>query len=134
MSNNNFEQFFSERLKAADSYCDGDIGPLLKLVPKEGIASFHSPDGETVFGATSVVARFGERAASLTSGGASQIEVLQKVVSGELGFWTGFQTATLNIQGRDDPTHMKIRVTEVFRRIDGAWKLIHRHADRGAKK
>jgi len=24
---------------------------------------------------------------------------------------------------------MRIRVTEVFRKIDGEWRLIHRHAD-----
>jgi hypothetical protein len=24
---------------------------------------------------------------------------------------------------------MRLRVTEVFRRIDGAWMLVHRHAD-----
>jgi ketosteroid isomerase-like protein len=24
---------------------------------------------------------------------------------------------------------MRIRVTELFRRVDGKWRLIHRHAD-----
>ncbi|MDE2450569.1 MAG: nuclear transport factor 2 family protein [Gammaproteobacteria bacterium] len=26
-------------------------------------------------------------------------------------------------------TNMRIRVTELFRKIDGEWRLIHRHAD-----
>jgi ketosteroid isomerase-like protein len=27
---------------------------------------------------------------------------------------------------------MRIRATEIFRRTDGEWKLVHRHADVGA--
>jgi ketosteroid isomerase-like protein len=27
------------------------------------------------------------------------------------------------------PTPLDLRVTEVFRRADGEWKLVHRHAD-----
>jgi ketosteroid isomerase-like protein len=48
--------------------------------------------------------------------------------------WTGFQSAKVKIQGRSDPMDMKLRITELFRRIDGDWKLVHRHADPMADK
>jgi len=35
--------------------------------------------------------------------------------------------------GEDESAEMRIRVTEVFRRADGEWKMIHRHADVGQK-
>jgi len=57
------------------------------------------------------------------------LEVLQMDASGDLAFWTGFQHATVHFGDRDQPVPMRIRVTEVFRRENGKWKLIHRHAD-----
>jgi ketosteroid isomerase-like protein len=57
--------------------------------------------------------------------------VLQKHSDGEMAFWTGYQIAKVQIGDMPKPMKMRIRLTEVFRKIDDAWKMVHRHADMG---
>jgi ketosteroid isomerase-like protein len=133
MSNSDFEDFLAQRSAAAEAYVSGDPEPLNRLVPDTGEGSFHSPSGDSVSGATLVAARYRRDAASFQPGGETRFDILQKGSSGDLGFWTGFQIATVRIAGQDDPVDMRIRVTEIFRRADGEWKMIHRHADVGQK-
>lgn len=80
-------------------------------------------------GAPAVAERYRKDADSFETGGKSRLEVLQKGTSGDLGFWTGFQVATVKPSASAAPLEMRIRVTEVFRNMDGEWKLVHRHAD-----
>ena len=44
-----------------------------------------------------------------------------------LAYWTGVQTFEGTVG--DKPTKMSIRITELFRREEGQWRLFHRHAD-----
>ena len=124
-----FEAFFASRIQAAEAYTDGDYSRLAPLVADEGAASFHSPQGDTVSGAKAVAARYRKDADGFQPGGRSRFAILQKGESGDIGFWTGFQVATVKPASRPGPIDMRIRVTEVFRRTDGEWKLVHRHAD-----
>jgi ketosteroid isomerase-like protein len=129
MSEMDFDRFFAERCAAATAYVDGDPSLLDVMVPKEGNASFHSPRGDSVFGAAAVAERFRRDAAAFARGGTTRFEIEQKEVSGDLAFWTGFQIATVRMRGQDQPRQMRIRVTEAFRRINSTWMLTHRHAD-----
>ena len=62
-------------------------------------------------------------------GSTGHFEVLQSGSSGDLGFWTGIQHAEVVIKGKTEPVVMQLRTTEAFRRENGEWKLVHRHAD-----
>jgi ketosteroid isomerase-like protein len=128
-----FEAFLGRRRRAASAYVSGDGSQLDALVPHHGEASFHSPGGDTVTGAEIVAARYLQDAGGFEPGGETEIEILQQGASGEIGFWTGFQIATVRPLGKPESLDMRLRITEVFCRIDGEWRLIHRHADFGAK-
>jgi ketosteroid isomerase-like protein len=128
---NDFEQFFNEREKAASAYVAGDGSLVDALVPHEGDASFHSPGGDSVTGAQAVAARYLRDARAFKPIGKSRFEVLQKGCSGDMAFWTGYQIATVQIGDMPRPMDMRIRLTEVFRKIGGKWKMVHRHADMG---
>jgi len=129
MSDRDFQSFLVQRTAAAEAYVNGDPQPVDKLVPSSGEATFFSPMGESVSGAASVGERYRRDAGTFRSGGESRLDFLQKGSSGDLGFWTGYQIARVRMGERQEPIEMRIRVTEVFRRMDGEWKMIHRHAD-----
>jgi ketosteroid isomerase-like protein len=130
MSSTSFDTFFVRRTQAAQAYVTGDGGPLDALLPHDGDATFFSPLGDDVTGAQNVAQRYGRDAQAFKPGGTTRFEILQKGQSGDLAFWTGYQIATVQIGAVPDLQEMKIRVTEVFRYIDDAWRLVHRHADR----
>jgi ketosteroid isomerase-like protein len=48
--------------------------------------------------------------------------------SGDLAYTVGFERGEVAVD--DGPARpMTIRVTHIYRRVDGAWRLVHRHAD-----
>ncbi|WP_024368026.1 MULTISPECIES: YybH family protein [Micrococcaceae] len=55
-------------------------------------------------------------------------EVIAAGASGDLGYLVGIEHTTASIGGAE-PLPYALRVTTVFRREDGEWKVIHRHGD-----
>jgi ketosteroid isomerase-like protein len=48
--------------------------------------------------------------------------------SGDLAYTVGFEHGPVSVDGLPE-REMVIRVTHIYRRFDGEWKLVHRHAD-----
>ncbi|HEU5163117.1 MAG TPA: nuclear transport factor 2 family protein [Thermoanaerobaculia bacterium] len=57
------------------------------------------------------------------------VEYLGVVVSGDLAFTVSVERQTAAPAGEATPSHRVLRATQIFRREDGAWRLVHRHAD-----
>jgi ketosteroid isomerase-like protein len=68
-------------------------------------------------------ARFRESAARLT------VEYLTSFQSGDLAVTTALERAQVKAAGQAKTALVALRVTHVFRKENGAWKLILRHAD-----
>lgn len=55
------------------------------------------------------------------------LEIIAAGVSGDLAYTVGYEHTTTKVQGA--PRQYTLRVTHVYRREDGEWKIVHRHAD-----
>ncbi len=64
------------------------------------------------------------------SGAKVNVEYISVVVSGDLGYTVAIERQEdVLFGGQGNPTRRALRVTQVFRKEGGAWKLLHRHAD-----
>jgi ketosteroid isomerase-like protein len=46
-----------------------------------------------------------------------------------LAYTVAIERSTVRIVGQREPAAMSLRVTHLFRKEQGGWKLLHRHAD-----
>jgi ketosteroid isomerase-like protein len=129
MSTNDFDEFMKSRTAASQAFVTGEVGPLNNVSTSVSPATIFGPKGDCIQGADQVNAANAAGAKMFAPGSETYFEVMQQSVSGELAFWTGIQRARVRMQGKSEPIQMDLRVTEVFRRQNGSWKLVHRHAD-----
>ncbi|USQ96331.1 YybH family protein [Caulobacter sp. RL271] len=124
-----FDTFLDIRRQAAEAYVNGKAGPLDMLAATACPASFFPPRGGHEEGADRVADMYARDAISFVEGGETTLEILHSDAVGDLAYWTGLQHAKVRLTGHDEPVEMHLRITELFRHEDGAWRLIHRHAD-----
>ena len=129
-----FKRFMQQREAAARDYVCGDATTLAALTAHSGEATFFGPKGGAISGAREVLSSYERDAAIFQPRSETHFEILQLGASQGLGYWVGFQHATVQIKGQAEPIPMKLRVSEVFRREGQAWKLVHRHADAQASE
>ena len=117
-----------DRVKAAlTAMGSGDPQPYADLWAKR--------DDVTLFGAWGPIEKGHQQLAetfrwvgSRFKAGALVPENVVTHVSGDLAYTVGFERGEVVVDG-GATRPMTIRVTHIFRRIDGAWQLVHRHAD-----
>lgn len=104
---------------------DGGYGALLT---QENDATIYGPfGGPAVVGTDSWVSR-GSAAVRQFRNGESRLTLVQAHTSGNLLVLVLLEEQTGEIAGSEGQT-WSLRVTQVYRREDGDWRVIHRHAD-----
>ena len=109
------------------AFHNGDVGPR--------IATWSHADPVTLFGAlltksgwSEVAPAFALLASRFSNGTAYEYEVIGAGASGDLAYIVGYEHTMASVGGAE-PEAYDLRVTTVFRREDGQWKIVHRHAD-----
>ena len=128
MPDKSFDAFMQQRRRVAMAFVHGDPRPLRDISASSDPATFFGPAGGAEQGAAHVL-EVNEAGSHRFHGGTTELDILHSGSSGDLAYWTGFQRGAVRLEGRRDPVPTRLRVTELFRRENGEWKLIHRHAD-----
>jgi len=128
MTDDAFLQALEQETAIQAAMLNGDPGPL--------ISYWADGDDITVFGGWGRIEKGHQPvtdavrwvARRFTGADAVDLEHLVIASSGDLAYTAGFEHSHVSVDGgpRRD---MTLRVTHIYRRIDGAWKLAHRHAD-----
>ena len=81
-------------------------------------------------GTAEVGQAFRRVASAYSESGSVAFEVVAAGVSENLAYLVGYERASSSIGGGPVDS-VALRVTQVYRREDGEWRLVHRHADPG---
>jgi ketosteroid isomerase-like protein len=58
-----------------------------------------------------------------------EIEIVAADVIGDLAYTVGFEHTQVSVNG--EPRSYTLRATQIYRRENGSWKVVHRHGDTG---
>lgn len=124
-----FAAFLKAREAASTAFVNGDFDPLQAVSTANSPATIFGPQGDLVQGAEQVNAVNAKGAAHFKPGSTNHFEIIHAAADEHLAYWVGVQPSIVQMHGQEQGVPLDRRVTEIFRREEGAWKLIHRHAD-----
>jgi ketosteroid isomerase-like protein len=102
--------------------------------PEPRIALWSRKDPVTLYGArltvsgwTDVEPTFHTVASWFTDPVDYEFEVIAAGASGDLAYTVGYEHNQVKVDG--EPRAYTLRVTHIYRREDGQWRIVHRHGD-----
>jgi ketosteroid isomerase-like protein len=122
--------FLARFERATEAFINGNPQLWLELASRRDDATIMGGWGAYERGWNEVGPRYDWAAARFRPSGARlTVEYLAGGVSGDLAYTVAIERAESLVVGQDKARRHELRVTHFFRKEDGAWKLIHRHAD-----
>lgn len=128
-----FDAFVEMYRNGIRSMARGDNAPAMALYSQLDDVTLANPMGPPIVGRDNI-ARESARVAAGFTGGTMEFEEVTRCVMPDAAWIVGFERAQVQPVGSDEPVAMALRVTTIFRREDGAWKVALRHADRITSK
>ncbi len=125
-SETSVKQLVDQFYVALNKVYAGDAAPMVALWSVAPYVSAMHSLGDHEVGLQQVTAEW-NRVASRVSQGQVSFEQLQLRAHGDLGFVIGFERGSVEIDGKN--LEVNVRVTNIFEKSSGEWKVVHHHAD-----
>ena len=114
---------------AMDAFMRGDHEPAKRLFSDGEDVTLGNPFGPFARGPGQVAETMARAATHYRDGHATGFESVSKLVVGDLAYSVEVERLTSKVGGAMDLAPVALRVTTIFRREDGGWRIVHRHAD-----
>ena len=106
----------------------GDVGPRIEMWSHNEPVSLFAAVGPSKAGWSELEPMFRSVAARLSGGEDVSYEMMAFDVSADMAWTAGFVRFTGSIDGAP-PTPYALRITHIYRRETGQWKVVHEHSN-----
>jgi ketosteroid isomerase-like protein len=123
------QQVIEQYHAAADAFSRGDPERVKMLCSHQDDVTLANPFGPAVRGWTQVSEALDFASSRFRDGAVTRLEPIAQYEASDLATILEIERWQAKVGGREDVASFVLRVTSTFRREDGTWKLVHRHAD-----
>jgi ketosteroid isomerase-like protein len=107
----------------------GNPEPVKRLFSYREDVTLNSPFVPPVRGWERVAEVTDRAVAQFRDGEIVSYEIIERHVTPELAYVVEIERGKAKVGGSEDITPIALRATMIFRPEEGAWKIVHRHAD-----
>jgi ketosteroid isomerase-like protein len=126
---NVLDEVMEQYHRAADVFSRGEPDAVKALYSHRDDVTLANPFGPAVRGWEQVAARLDYSASRFSGGEVTRFERVAAYITADLACIVESEAWRARVGDQGDVAPFDLRVTSTFRREDGAWKLVHRHAD-----
>jgi ketosteroid isomerase-like protein len=124
-----FDEVLEQYHLALDEIVKGSPDGYKRVYSRREDVTLANPFGPPARGWDEVAKTLERAASQFRDGEATGFENVAKNITPELAYTVEIERCQTKVEGREDVTPIALRVTTIFRPEDGAWKVVHRHAD-----
>jgi ketosteroid isomerase-like protein len=122
------DEFVPRQQAADDAIHAGDAEPRKALWSRNDPVTLLGAFGVAASGWDECEEVFDWLATVFTGSESFELEIIAAGVSGDLAYTVGYEHSVASRKG-EAPKPNTLRVTHVYRRENGEWKIVHRHGD-----
>ncbi len=114
---------------ALDEFSRGDPEPVKRIFSHRDDVLLANPFGPAVRGWKLASQALDFASSRFKDGKATDFQTIAEYKTADLVITFELERWESKVSGRNEVSFFELRVTNTFRREDGTWKLVHRHAD-----
>ncbi len=129
MKTNDLDSAIEQSHTALGAILNGDPSAYQSLYSDGEDVTLGNPFGPYARGRQKVEETLAGAASHYRDGDVTGVELIAKYVSDDLACIVEVERGRAKVGDSNEFVHVALRLTSVFRLEQGAWKLVHRHAD-----